>query len=150
LAWLHSPAAAVHVADMAWLELRDTAVDLSHPWPTARTPRQAGRILAEEGKLTGRAAESLAAVVAAVERLRYAPHIAGPVDHLHLRTALIDLRRELARPLSRLQRARAWLLPASLRFTGREAVEWLKPQLRGLRRPTPPAIRIRRKARASG
>jgi len=150
LAWMHSPAAAVHVADMAWLELRDTAVDLFHPWPTARTPRQAGQILAGEGKLTGVAAESLATVVATVERLRYAPPIAGPVDHLRLRSALINLRRELARPLSRLQRARAWLLPASLRFTGREAVEWLKPQLRGLRRPTLPAVRIRRKARASG
>ncbi|HEX3825862.1 MAG TPA: DUF3488 and transglutaminase-like domain-containing protein [Sporichthyaceae bacterium] len=150
LAWMHSPAAAVHVADVAWLELRDTAVDLFHPWPTARTPRQAGQILAGEGKLTGPAAESLATVVAAVERLRYAPPIAGPVDHLRLRTALIALRRELARPLSRLQRLRAWLLPASLRLVGQEASEWLKPRLRGLRRPTLPAARIRRRARASG
>jgi transglutaminase-like putative cysteine protease len=150
LAWLHSPAAAVHVADVAWLELRDTAVDLFHPWPTARTPRQAGRILAEEGNLTGSAAQSLATVVAAVERLRYAPHVTGPVEHLRLRAALINLRRELARPLSRLQRARAWLFPRSLRLMGREAQEWLLPRLRGLRRPTLPALRIRRKARASG
>jgi hypothetical protein len=149
-AWMNSPAAAVHVADVAWLELRDTSVDLFHPWPTARTPRQAGQILAQEAKLTGRAAESLATIVATVERLRYAPPIGGRVDHLNLRTALINLRRELARPRSRFQRLRAWLVPASLRFYAREALEWLRARLRDLRRPTLPAVRIRRKARVSG
>jgi hypothetical protein len=145
LAWMHSPAAAVHVADMAWLELRDSAIDLAHAWATARTPRQAGQILAEEGKLSGAAAASLMTVVASVERLRYAPHVTGRVDHVGLRAALIELRRELARPLGRVRRIRAWLWPASLRVVAREFEARLRARRRTVSLP-----QLRRKARASG
>lgn len=95
----------------AWLEVRDTWLDLGHRWPRG-TPRQIGAVVA--GSLPHRVAEtSLSDVVNAVERSRYAEHL----DDVE------GLRREVDAVLSGLHASRPWhrrlghvLLPASLTF----------------------------------
>ncbi|MHB1009383.1 MAG: transglutaminase family protein [Propionibacteriaceae bacterium] len=95
----------------AWLEVRDTWLDLGHRWPRG-TPRQIGAVVAE-GLPRSIAETSLSDVVNAVEQSRYAEHL----DDLE------GLRRQVDAVLSGLHASRPWyrrlghvLLPASLTF----------------------------------
>ncbi len=93
----------------AWLEVRDTWLDLGHRWPRG-TPRQIGEVVAQ--RLPRNVAEtSLSGVVAAVEQSRYAEHL----DDLE------GLRRQVDAVLSGLHASGPWyrragrvLMPASL------------------------------------
>jgi transglutaminase-like putative cysteine protease len=99
-------------AEQAWLELRDTAVDLGSPWSDAATPRQAVAALVSAEQLTGEPAAAAARLGRIVERSRYAPVApdAAPVadDVSTVRHAVLARRR---------RSARLWaaLAPASLR-----------------------------------
>ncbi|KAA9379899.1 transglutaminase domain-containing protein [Microbispora cellulosiformans] len=94
----------------AWAELRDTLTDFGMAGEPGETPRALGRRVAERYALDPRAAESLARVVTAEERLRYAPAppASGPVA-----ADLRRIRRGLAAHLSRWRRLGAALAPAS-------------------------------------
>ncbi|GIH30212.1 transglutaminase TgpA family protein [Microbispora amethystogenes] len=94
----------------AWAELRDTLTDFGMAGEPGETPRALGRRIAERYALDPRAAESLARVVTAEERLRYAPAppASGPVA-----ADLHRIRRGLAAHLSRWRRLGTALAPAS-------------------------------------
>ena len=99
----------------AWLEVRDTWLDLGNRWPRG-TPRQIGAVVAE-GLPHDVAETSLSGVVHAVERSRYAEHL----DETE------SLRRQVDAVLSGLHASRPWyrrlghvLLPASLTFGVRQ------------------------------
>lgn len=65
----------------AWQELRDLLTDLGHPWPTGRSPRRTGAVIAEW--LSGADAEAaLDRIIAALEQHRYArtPGTDAPYD----------------------------------------------------------------------
>jgi transglutaminase-like putative cysteine protease len=112
----------------AWLEVRDTWLDLGHRWPRG-TPRQIGEVVGHG--LPRRVAEtSLPGVVAAVEQSRYAEHL----DDIE------GLRRQVDEVLSALHESRPWyrrlghiLLPASLTYSARS---WW----RRVTAPRPPEI----------
>ncbi|HET7723148.1 MAG TPA: DUF3488 and transglutaminase-like domain-containing protein, partial [Propionibacteriaceae bacterium] len=95
----------------AWLEVRDTWLDLGHRWPRG-TPRQIGAVVAE-GLPPSVAETSLSNVVNAVEQSRYAEHL----DDVAGLSSQVDA------VLSGLHASRPWyrrlghvLLPASLTF----------------------------------
>ncbi|WP_182879076.1 DUF3488 and transglutaminase-like domain-containing protein [Microbispora sp. H10949] len=94
----------------AWAELRDTLIDFGMAGEPGETPRALGRRIGERYALDRRAAESLARVVTAEERLRYAPAppASGPVP-----ADLHRIRRGLAAHLSRWRRLGAALAPMS-------------------------------------
>ena len=101
-------------AETAWVELRDSAVDLGYAWPEARTPRQTAAELAGDGKLTTAGVESLALITQFVERVRYAPGVAVNPGRGPLRDAVEEVRRELGVTAGRQRRLRALVLPRSL------------------------------------
>jgi hypothetical protein len=154
LAWRGSPEGAAVIARVAWLELRDDAVDLGHAWPTNRTPRQAGDALAAEVALSAGTRAELEELVASVERARYAPRAGQRVQHERLRTAVLRVRREIATAASKPDRARYWLAPRSLRFQIRPMRERLaamatfRPRLpkQRLSKPRLPKPRLRRRS----
>ncbi|WP_327045115.1 DUF3488 and transglutaminase-like domain-containing protein [Microbispora sp. NBC_01189] len=94
----------------AWAELRDTLIDFGMAGEPGETPRALGRRVGERYALDRGAAESLARVVTAEERLRYAPAppASGPIP-----ADLHRIRRGLAANLSRWRRLGAALAPAS-------------------------------------
>lgn len=107
-------AAAGTAAEWAWVELRDSAVDLGYLWPEARTPRQTSAELAGDGKLDAAGAAALATITQFVERIRYAPDgTAGP-GRADLRTAVDTVRHGLGLTAGRRRRIRALLLPRSV------------------------------------
>jgi transglutaminase-like putative cysteine protease len=101
------------LAEAAWADLRDHAVDLRVGWDDGATPRHAGRTLREHLR-GGAKAEVVAALnqlVLAVERSRYAR---GVDDDRDLRASVERVRAALAlRRTAGQQRLAAWL-PASL------------------------------------
>lgn len=105
------------VAEAAWSELRDYAVDLRVRWAEEATPRHAGRTL--RGHLAASAApdvvQALNSVVLAVERSRFARSVAEATD---LRPAVERVRDALAEQRSPGQRRLARWLPASLWRSG--------------------------------
>ncbi|HTN54545.1 MAG TPA: DUF3488 and transglutaminase-like domain-containing protein [Microbacterium sp.] len=92
----------------AWLELSDTLVDLGLPAPAAQTARVRADVLAST---RGADAESLAALVAAVERTSYAPSAPRVED---LATPLRVVTGQLTAGTDARQRLIARLAPASL------------------------------------
>ncbi len=98
----------------AWLEVRDTWLDLGHRWPRG-TPRQIADVVGQ--RLPGAVAEtSLSGVVSAVEESRYSDHL----------TDVEGLRNQVDAVLSGLHASRPWyhrlshvLLPASLTYAAR-------------------------------
>ena len=112
--WQLAGAAGVTGAETAWVELRDSAVDLGYAWPEARTPRQTAAELAGDGKLTTAGVESLALITQFVERVRYAPGVAVNPGRDPLRDAVEEVRRELGVTAGRQRRLRALVLPRSL------------------------------------
>ena len=98
----------------AWLEVRDTWLDLGHRWPRG-TPRQIADVVGQ--RLPGAVAEtSLSGVVTAVEESRYSDHL----------TDVEGLRHQVDAVLTGLHASRPWyhrlghvLLPASLTYAAR-------------------------------
>jgi transglutaminase-like putative cysteine protease len=123
------PAPDPHVSiARAWLEVRDTWLDLGHRWPEG-TPRQIGDVVGKRLP-DGVAGTSLSSVVTAVERSRYSEHL----DNVE------GLRRQVDEVLSGLHASRPWyrrlghvIVPASLTYAARG---WWQ---RITRRPTPEA-----------
>lgn len=130
------------VTRIAWLELRDAAVDLGYAWPRTRTPRQAGRELAEKGHLTPGTVAHLDALLHNVEQVRFAPPASMKVDAFAMRSAVVTVRWELAAAAPRTDRVRAVVLPRSLAPMIRDAA---KAVLQRVARPKPAG---RRRARA--
>jgi len=99
----------------AWLEVRDTWLDLGHRWPQG-TPRQIADVVGQ--RLPHDVAETaLSGVVSAVEQSRYSQHL----DDVE------GLRRQIDAVLSGLDASRPWyrrlgriLLPASLTYAARQ------------------------------
>jgi len=112
--------AASAIAETAWRELRDGAIDLGFAWPAARTPRQCGAALAAPLSQAGLAA--LGYVTGAVELTRYARESVVTAEASRLRTAVITIHRELGRSTTRLWRIRARMLPMSLWLNLRAAL----------------------------
>ncbi|MGQ0466532.1 MAG: transglutaminase family protein [Sporichthyaceae bacterium] len=102
------------ITRIAWLELRDAAVDLGYAWPATRTPRQAGRELTEKGHLTPETVAVLDDLLHNVEQVRYAPPASMRVDAFAMRSAVVKVRWELAAAAPPPDRVRAWVLPRSL------------------------------------
>ncbi len=98
-------------AGQAWVELRDSALDLGYPWPPSRTPRQSAEEIGRQGGLDEPAREALGRLSMVVERARYAP-VVGPVTGL--REDVTTVRTALAQRRSARTRLRALLWPASL------------------------------------
>ena len=109
-------AGGARVAETAWRELRDCAVDLGYAWPEARTPRQTSAALTGEGRLSPAGAQALATITRTVERVRYAPAGGPEVNRDLLRGAVDDVRRELAVNAETKDRVRARIAPRSLAF----------------------------------
>lgn len=102
------------ITRIAWLELRDAAIDLGYAWPKTRTPRQAGRELAERGHLEPGTVADLDALLHNVEQVRYAPPASMKVDAVAMRSAVVKVRWELAAAAPRTNRVQAVVLPRSL------------------------------------
>ncbi len=110
-------------AEWAWVELRDSTIDLGYVWPEARTPRQTAAELVGDGKLGPQASDALAMITQFVERVRYSPGGAVSPGRDQLRDAVEDVRRELGVSAGRQRRLRAVLLPRSLgNLIGRAAM----------------------------
>ena len=147
-------AAPAFVARVGWFELRDAAIDLGYLWPATRTPRQAGRSLAEKAQLSPDAEGELEELLHTVEKVRYAPASEEKLDSFRLRTAVVRVRRELAAAAPRPDRVRAVLLPRSLGpwlrdtvTSARRAVSSLGSRRRGgaVKDGAPPNRRRRRR-----
>ncbi len=109
------PAADPHeYVSRAWLEVRDTWLDLGHRWPQG-TPRQIADVVGKRLP-DGVAGTSLSGVVSAVEESRYSEHL-GDVE---------GLRPQVDAVLSGLDASRPWygrpgriFVPASLTYAAR-------------------------------
>jgi hypothetical protein len=97
-------------ADVAWMELLDSARDLGYGRHDADTPRQTAHRLIKEAKLRTRYQEPLLRLTKAVERARYA---LTPADDATLTDDLEAVRAGLAARVSRVWRVRAIVLPRS-------------------------------------
>jgi hypothetical protein len=96
----------------AWDQVRDDALDVGLPLDPARSPRQARDALARQAVLSGPARQALDRLATAVELERYAPP-GTLTDPAALAADAKAVRRGLHAPLSRRQRWRIALLPAS-------------------------------------
>jgi transglutaminase-like putative cysteine protease len=101
------------IAETAWAELRDAAVDLRLPWSTGTSPRHSGRRLREHlgERATPDVVRALNELVIAIEQSRYA-RSAGPAADL--RGDVDVVRDALAASRSPSTRRLAHWLPASL------------------------------------
>lgn len=133
LAWANSPAAMGMIAEVAWRELRDSAVDLDYAWPVSRTPRQAEDRVTDDGALSTRGKQSLLAVTRAVEQTRYAAGGRTATNRDRMRGAVDNVRQELGVIAGRRNRIRAVLLPRSLQETLAAGVERLAERAGGIR-----------------
>lgn len=108
---LTRPIDAASSAEAAWIELRDSMVDLGIPWTGSMTPRARERSIAPhlDADPSGRAA--LRRLALSVERARYAE---GPLDGSSPATDVRDVAAALSSGVSRTRRVKALLLPASL------------------------------------
>jgi transglutaminase-like putative cysteine protease len=98
-------------AHAAWRELTSDLTDLGLSRAKSESPRALGRRIASARDLDGADRQALDRVTAAEERARYA-RTPGPGDSLQRDVQTV--RRALARTVTRRQRWRAWLLPASV------------------------------------
>jgi transglutaminase-like putative cysteine protease len=94
----------------AWAELRDTLRDYGYRWDPAETPRQMAARVRGEAELNGAAADGLARIARAAERLRYARSHGSATD---LFANVDQVRGGLTAGVSRGRRWRAALLPPS-------------------------------------
>jgi hypothetical protein len=108
------------VAEIAWRELGDDAVDLGISWPAARTPRRTLAEVGAEGGLTPEGLAALGLLSRAVERSRYARDALTGVDPTRMRTAVLVVKTQLGVKAGRWRRIVAVLAPASIWFSMRE------------------------------
>lgn len=97
-------------ANVAWLELLDSARDLGFDQQRADTPRQTAHRLIKDAKLRTRHQEPLLRLTNAIERARYA---LTPADDTSLQEDLAAVRSGLSTRRGRVWRIRAMLLPRS-------------------------------------
>jgi transglutaminase-like putative cysteine protease len=133
-----SAAGAALLAEVAWLELRDSAIDLGYAWPRARTPRQAAVVLVREGHLRGRSVDALIAITALIEQAPYSAGGGSGGDRAFVRGAVDQVVKGLSDSLGRDARFFAIVAPRSLRTSlGRPDREKRRGRVRGaLRRVT--------------
>jgi transglutaminase-like putative cysteine protease len=110
------------VAEIAWRELGDDAVDLGLAWPDSRTPRRTLAEVGADAKLTAEGLAALNLLSAAVERSRYAREALGPVDANRMRTAVLVVATQLGVRAGRWRRIVARVAPASVWFTVRNGM----------------------------
>jgi hypothetical protein len=99
----------------AWLEVRDTWLDLGHRWPQG-TPRQIADVVGHRLP-DGVAGTSLSGVVSAVEQSRYSEHL-DDVEGLRLQVHEVLSGLDASRPWYR--RLGHVILPASLTYAARQ------------------------------
>lgn len=107
------------VAEIAWRELADDAVDLGILWPAARTPRRTLAEVSAEGRLTVEGVAALGLLSSAVERSRYARDVPAGVDPARMRTAVLVVSTQLGVAAGEWRRFLAVVAPASIWFTVR-------------------------------
>lgn len=135
---------AARVAETAWRELRDSALDLGYAWPEARTPRQTSVALAAEGRLGTAAAAALHVVTGTVERARYAPGGSPATDRATLRRSVNAVRRDLGATAGRRARIRAVVFPRSVFILLAGALTQAGARLADARRGVARTLRPRR------
>jgi transglutaminase-like putative cysteine protease len=102
---------AAEQVESAWAEIRDTVVDHGGSWPGG-SPRAIGTHVAE--RLEQPESASMGQIATLVERSRYARSVELDGDAADLPTMTTDIRRGIAAPQSRLQRALAVVFPRSV------------------------------------
>jgi transglutaminase-like putative cysteine protease len=110
------------VAEIAWQELGDDAVDLGLVWPAARTPRRTLAEVGADARLTAEGLAALSLLCAAVERSRYAREGVSGVDPARMRTAVLVVATQLGVRAGRWRRFVAKVAPASVWFGIRESL----------------------------
>jgi transglutaminase-like putative cysteine protease len=135
--WLTASGDAA-LAHAAWRELTDDLADLGMPVAPGETTRAVTSRLAQQARLEGPTAVALARIATAEERARYA-RLALPADGLAADVRAV--RRAAAASVSRGQRLRAVVLPASTLLAARRVVDrigsllsWLDTSWPALRR----------------
>jgi transglutaminase-like putative cysteine protease len=98
-------------AEAAWSEIRDTYIDLRHPWPDT-TLRRTARVIQDRLKASEAADAALRRIALTVERARFA-RVA--TDDRRLRDDVDTVCAALRQREARVDRWRARLLPRSLR-----------------------------------
>ena len=126
------------LANAAWRELVDDMADLGMPCNPSESPRAVVRRIAREAGLDAAAVQAVTRLGAAEERARYAQ---GPQPGAGLAGDLRTVRRAVAGSVSRRQRLRASLVPAStltaatgLLQRGGEKLSWLESSWPSMRR----------------
>jgi hypothetical protein len=104
----------------AWRELTDDLADLGLPCAPGETPRAVVGRVTQQAALDPAAAEALTRIAAAEERARYARL---PVPGAGLAAEVRTARRAVAASVTRRQRLRAKLLPASTTAAARRLLE---------------------------
>jgi hypothetical protein len=97
-------------AEAAWIELLDDLTDYQIAWSPSASPRALARQITADRLLAPAQDEALSRIARAAERARYARE---PADSASLRADTDQIRRALARHVSRRVRWRARLLPPS-------------------------------------
>jgi hypothetical protein len=97
-------------AEAAWIELLDDLTDYQIAWSPSASPRALARQITADRLLALAQDEALSRIARAAERARYARE---PADSASLRADTDQIRRALARHVSRRVRWRARLLPPS-------------------------------------
>jgi hypothetical protein len=114
------------VAEAAWDDLRDHALDYAVKWPTTLTPRGTGRSLLSALGDDPRAAGSLQALVSLVERARYARSVeADESVRQHIETLVTVMRERSPRG----RRLVALLWPPSLLANAKRGWQRLRTDL---------------------
>ncbi len=126
------------LANAAWRELVDDLADLGMPCSPSESPRALVRRIAREAGLDAAAVQAVTRIGAAEERARYAQ---GPQPGAGLAGDVRTVRRAVAGSVSRQQRLRARLVPAStltaatrLLQRGGEMLSWLESSWPSVRR----------------
>jgi hypothetical protein len=117
--WL-TAAGDAGLAQAAWLELTDDLADLGLPSAPGETPRAVARRVTQQASLDAAAAQAMSRVATAEERARYA-RLALPASGLAADVRTV--RRATGASLTRQQRLRALLLPASTLASARRLLE---------------------------
>jgi transglutaminase-like putative cysteine protease len=117
--WLRA-ASDAGLAEAAWRELTDDVADLGMPCAPGETPRTIVGRVNRQASLDPAAADALTRIAAAEERARYARL---PVPGAGLAADVRMVRRAVAASVTRGQRFRAVLLPASTLAAARRLLE---------------------------
>lgn len=112
LRWRRAGTNPAAVAEAAWANLREAALDSAQPWDTAATPRATGRMIARRARLRDAERDLLEHLVTAIERARYARR---PEPVASLRDDVATMRQVLRARSTRTQRVGGFLWPTGCR-----------------------------------